>query len=58
MPLLKPIPVFNADGSQNIGGKLTHVVQLRVDIGGHKEIMDFGVLNLGKSDIFLGHDWL
>ena len=57
-PLLRPILVFNADGSQNIGGKLTHVVQLKVNIGGHEEIMDLGVSNLGKSDIFLGHDWL
>ena len=57
-PLPKLIPVFNADGSQNVGGKLTHIVQLRVNIGGHKEVMDFGVSNLGKSDIFLGHDWL
>ena len=58
MPLPKPIPVFNADGSQNIGGKLTHIAQLKVNIGGHEEIMDLGVSNLGKSDIFLGHDWL
>ena len=57
-PLPKPIPVFNADGSQNIGGKLTHIAQLKVNIGGHKEIMDLGVSNLGISDIFLGHDWL
>ena len=57
-PLLKPIPVFNLDGSQNIGGKLTHVVQLKINIEGHEEIMDLGVSNLGKSNIFLGHDWL
>ena len=57
-PLPKPIPVFNADGSQNIGGKITHLAQLKIDIGGHEEVMDLGVSNLGKSDIFLGHDWL
>ena len=50
--------MFNADGSQNIGGKLTHIAQLKVNIGGHEETMDLGVSNLGKSDIFLGHDWL
>ena len=50
--------MFNADGSQNIGGKLTHIAQLKVNIGGHEEVMDLGVSNLGKSDIFLGHDWL
>ena len=56
--LLKSIPVFNADGSSNIVGRLTHTVQLQVIIGDHKEIMEFGVSNLGTSDIFLGHDWL
>ena len=27
-------------------------------IGSHKERIDFGVTNLGKGEIFLGHDWL
>ena len=58
IPLLKPILVFNADGSQNIGGKLTHIAQLKVNIGGHEEVIDLGVSNLGKSDIFLGHNRL
>jgi hypothetical protein len=56
--LPKSIPVFNADGSLNVAGRLTHTVKLKVTIGGHTEIMDFGVSNLGSSDIFLGHDWL
>ena len=56
--LPKSIPVFNADGSSNIAGRLTHTVQLQVIIGDHKEIMEFGVSNLGTSNIFLGHDWL
>ena len=56
--LPKSIPVFNADGSSNITGRLTHTIQLQVVIGDHKEIMEFGVSNLGTSDIFLGHDWL
>ena len=56
--LPKSIPVFNADGSSNIAGRLTHTVQLQVIIGDHKEIMEFGVSNLGTSDVFLGHDWL
>ena len=56
--LPKSIPVFNADGSSNVAGRLTHTVQLQVIIGDHKEIMEFGVSNLGTSNIFLGHDWL
>ena len=56
--LPKSIPVFNADGSPNVTGRLTHWVQLQVIIGDHKEIMEFGVSNLGTSNIFLGHNWL
>ena len=56
--LPKSIPVFNADGSSNVTGRLTHTVQLQMIIRDHKEIMEFGVLNLGMSNIFLGHDWL
>ena len=41
--LPKSIPVFNADGSSNVAGRLTHTVQLQVIIGDHKEIMEFGV---------------
>ena len=56
--LPKSIPVFNADGSSNVAGRLTHMVQLQVIIGDHKEIMEFGISNLGTSNVFLGHDWL
>ncbi|PFH46662.1 hypothetical protein AMATHDRAFT_133377, partial [Amanita thiersii Skay4041] len=45
-PLPRPIPVYNADGTQNIGGSLTHTVKLRMKIGAHEEVMDFGVSNL------------
>ena len=27
-------------------------------IGTHSERVTFGVTNLGKSDLFLGHEWL
>ena len=27
-------------------------------IKNNKEILEFAVTNLGKRDIFLGHDWL
>ena len=56
--LPKSIPVFNMDGSPNIAGRLTHMVQLQVIIRDHKEIMEFGMSNLGTSNIFLGHNWL
>lgn len=45
--LPKAILVFNTDGTENASGKLTHTLQLKVMIGGHKEIMNFRVSNLG-----------
>ncbi len=27
-------------------------------IGGHAECIDLAVTNLGKKDVYLGHDWL
>ena len=56
--LPKSIPVFNTDGLPNVTGRLTHTVQLQVIIRDHKEIMEFGISNLGTSNIFLGHNWL
>ena len=49
--LPKLIPVFNADGSSNVAGRLTHTVQLQMIIGDHKEIMEFGVSNLGTVKV-------
>jgi hypothetical protein len=34
------------------------MVTLELRVGHHVERIDFGVTNLGKGQIFLGHDWL
>ena len=57
-PLPRPVPVYNADGTLNNGGSIMHTVTLRLTIGRHSERITFGVTNLGKSDLFLGHEWL
>ena len=57
-PLAHPIPVYNADGTRNSAGSLTEWVRLKVTIGDHEELMDFGISDLGKVNVFLGHDWL
>jgi transposase InsO family protein len=57
-PLPRPIPVYNADGTLNKGGSITHFVTLQMTIGKHSERITFGVTDLGKSDLFLGHEWL
>ncbi|KAL7281156.1 hypothetical protein ACG7TL_004464 [Trametes sanguinea] len=53
-----PIEVYNADGTVNAGGRITHCVRVTVRIGDHQERMAFLVTDLGKSDIFLGHEWI
>ncbi|KIJ06068.1 hypothetical protein PAXINDRAFT_40836, partial [Paxillus involutus ATCC 200175] len=54
----RPIPVYNADGTLNQGGMITHHVTLRMIIGHHSEQITFGVTDLGKGELFLGHEWL
>lgn len=53
-----PIPARNADGSINSNGMITKYVNVTVQIGDHREIMELPIVNLGKDDLFLGHDWL
>ncbi|KAF8833423.1 hypothetical protein BDN67DRAFT_869654, partial [Paxillus ammoniavirescens] len=50
-PLPRPIPVYNADGTLNQGGLITHYATLRMTIGHHSEWITFGVTNLGKSEL-------
>ncbi len=56
--ILVPIPVYNTDGTRNAGGDITEYVETRMTIKGHVERIDLAVTNLGKKDIYLGHDWL
>ncbi len=53
-----PIPVYNTDGTHNAGGDITEYVEIRMTIKGHAERIDLAITNLGKKDIYLGHDWL
>ena len=53
-----PIPVYNADGTENAGGAITDFVDLHVKIRDHTEKLRFAVTELGKSDVFIGHEWL
>ncbi len=55
---LIPIPVYNADGTCNQGGDITEFIELSMTIGEHHERIDLAITNLGKKDIYLGHDWL
>ncbi|KIJ10923.1 hypothetical protein PAXINDRAFT_39120, partial [Paxillus involutus ATCC 200175] len=46
-PLPRPIPVYNADGTLNKAGSITHFVTLRMMVGKHAERITFGVTDLG-----------
>jgi hypothetical protein len=56
--LPRPIPILNADGQPNLEGRISETISLELKIGEHVERMDFGITNLGRGEIFLGHDWL
>ncbi len=53
-----PILVYNADGTRNAGRDITEYVETQMMIRGHVERIDLAVMNLGKKDIYLGHNWL
>ena len=48
--------VFNADGTKN--GEVTKVAPLEIKINGHKETLEVAVMDLDRTNMFLGHDWL
>ena len=57
-PLPVKMPVYNADGTLNEGGSVEGYAEVRMMIGEHAERIELAVTNLGKTDIFLGLDWL
>lgn len=52
--ILIKIPVYNANGSLNADGSIKGYCELQVTIGDHAERIEFGVINLGNTNIFLG----
>ena len=38
--------------------EMTKIVSLEVEINGHKETLEAVVMDLDRTDMFLGHDWL
>ena len=52
------IPVYNADGTLNKSGSITHTCDLVVTINNHIETLTFVVTNTGSSDAILGLSWL
>jgi len=48
--------VFNTDGIKN--GEVTRVAPLEIEINGYKKQLEAAVIDLNRTDMFLGHDWL
>lgn len=46
------------DGTQNVAGAITEKVKLHVKIRDHIEIVEFAVTEIGKTNVFIGHEWL
>jgi hypothetical protein len=56
--LPRAIPVRNVDGTTNIGGSITHEVDLTLWFEGHQERATFEICDIGKVDVIIGFPWL
>jgi predicted aspartyl protease len=54
----RPVPVYNVDGTRNVGGSITEEIDMIMSYKGHKERATFAVCDLGKEDIVIGLSWL
>ena len=54
----RPLLVKNMNGSENIGGTITHQVECNMFFKGHVERVRMDVCNLGKMEVILGMPWL
>ena len=55
---VKPITVYNIDGTENSQGKITHYCWLRVFYAGKPKLQRFYIASLGKKSIILGYPFL
>ena len=57
-PLIKPIKIYNVDGTENKQGDMTHYCHLRIMYNGQEDLQNFYITNLGKDRIILGYTFL
>ena len=55
-PINFSFEVFNVDGTKN--EEITKVAPLEIEINRHKKQLKAAVMDLNRTDMFLGHDWL
>jgi hypothetical protein len=57
-PLMKPIPVYNVDGTANDAGAITDIAVVVLRYKNHSERTQLAVTRLGKQSLILGYNWL
>jgi hypothetical protein len=57
-PLVKPIKVYNVDGTENKQGEMTHYCRLRISYNDQEDLQEFYITNLGKDRLILGYPFL
>lgn len=57
-PLDFPLEIYNADGTKNNAGTITHEVELRFAVQGHVSKGWFHVVNLNRKSMIIGMEWL
>src|SRR3954464_15786227 len=55
--LPRPIPIYNADETQNGTGAIKEIVHTWMIIQNHVELILFRVTQLGRDKVFIGYDW-
>jgi len=54
----RPLTLHAVDDSPVKGGKVTHEVHIRMEVGQHHEIITLDVADIGHDNIILGISWL
>jgi hypothetical protein len=57
-PLVKPIKVYNVNGTENKQGEMTHYCRLRVSYNDQEDLQEFYITDLGKDRLILGYPFL
>lgn len=58
IPLKKPKRVFNADGTENKKGKVTHIIKASIILDKHEQTKTIWVTDIGEEEFIIGLTWL
>lgn len=56
--MIKPLPVYNVDGTPNARGPITECVWAMTKLGSKSHLVKYFVTALGDQDVILGLSWL